>query len=125
VSHVYATAGTFSATVTVSDGKGGSSVAGTTVTVLSALDAAVVLDGMLDRWLATLNQRHRWSAWPLALSVRAAVASLRKGHTRIARWELREFITQVKAARRSRHMSPDTAQTLIAYAQRVVHAMGD
>jgi hypothetical protein len=124
VSHVYATAGTFGAAVTVSDGKGGSSVANATVTVLSRMDAAVALDALLDQWINSLGRwRHR-SAWPLAASVHATITSLRAGHTRIARWQLREFIEEVKAARRSHRMSADTAQALIAYARRLLHALG-
>lgn len=125
VSHVYTTAGTFSATVTVSDGKGGSSVAGATLTVLSAADAAAALKTMVDRLISDAGRWRHWWTWPLTASVRVAVASLRGGHTHIARWQLREFIEQVKAARRAHRMSADTAQALIAYARRVLHALGD
>ena len=121
--HNYSRAGTFTVTVTVSDGDvGGTSTRTATVKVLSADQGIDVLSDKVSA-LETAGTLTAGESNALDASLRAALKTLDKDNATPAQNQLEAFINKVEAMQQSGRISSATASALIDYARRVIASM--
>lgn len=120
--HTYATAGTFTATLTIRDDDGGAGSTSATVTVKSAVDGV----GDLAAMVAALGGAGTLAAGEVnSLQAKLDAARRQLAADRPAGvQQLEAFVNEVDALRRSGRLSAADAAALTAYAQRVIAAAG-
>ena len=121
LSHTYATAGNFTVTVQVIDKDGAVGTRMAAVVVQSAAQSI----GALTPMVAALNgQLNNGQLNSLQAKLDAVSSSLSRGNTNSASGQLNAFINELNADVSSGKLDAATAAPLIAYAQRVLAAMG-
>ncbi|MFC2156874.1 PKD domain-containing protein [Acidobacteriota bacterium] len=117
VLHYYSETGTFSAVLTVADDKGAVSSDKTSITVISATQAAAVLVGLVND--LGLNSGLENS---LNTKLTGSVDSIAKGKNNAAINKLNAFINQVNA-QRGKKISAQDADRLIDLAKRIISSI--
>jgi DNA/RNA endonuclease G (NUC1) len=121
LTHVYATAGTFSAAVSVTDKDGGVGTTSATVMVLSGTQSIAQLNTQLGTLGGALNKGELNS---LAVKLDNASKSLQKGNAPAAANQLGAFINELQAEINAGQVDTATGGALVAYAQRVIASIG-
>ena len=117
--HTYGVAGVQTVTVTVADADGGSGTRTAQVTVLSPGQATTALAAMVSA-LASSGAMDDGDAKWLANKLDVAGKELARGNDVAARNQLQQAIERIDAAQRAGRLSSADAQTLIAYATRIL-----
>jgi DNA/RNA endonuclease G (NUC1)/uncharacterized protein YjdB len=122
LSHGYATAGSYTVTVTVRDDEGGEGARTAQVTVLSAGDGVQALTEMVVAFQAA-GKLASTEAQPLSATLSAAGRSLAADRPSSVN-QIGAFINQVEALQLSGRLSAADAGTLITYARRILASIG-
>lgn len=123
LSHTYATAGTFTVTVSITDDDAGAGTTSALVTVLSPAGGAQALGGVIQN-LVSQGAIPANLATPFLSSTDAAAASLASGNITAARGQLGAFLNKVEAAVKTGKISAAVGAELVAFAERVLASMG-
>ncbi|HYJ80824.1 MAG TPA: PKD domain-containing protein, partial [Longimicrobiaceae bacterium] len=118
LSHVYAAAGTFAVTVTVMDDEGAPATTSATVTVLSAAQAIVSLQGD-----AAAYSGRPGIGSSLDVLLRNALREVERGRDDLAVQHLETFIAHVQNDVASGNLTAAEGNALIAAAQRIVDSL--
>ena len=120
--HTYSVAGVQTVTVTVSDTDGGSGTRTAQVTVLSSGQATTTLASMVSA-LASAGAMEDGDAKWLANKLDVAGKELARGNDVAARNQIQQAIERIEAAQRAGRLSSTDAETLTAYATRILASM--
>ncbi|MFX1263018.1 MAG: PKD domain-containing protein [Promethearchaeota archaeon] len=124
VDHSYSSAGTFVATLTVTDDDGGFDTASALVIVGTGQDAAGVIISHVEN-LVDSGVLKSGAGSSLRRKLVSAIDLMDSGNTHAASQKLGDFIDQVNALIRAGRLSVKEGEKLIALAQEIIHFLMD